>query len=475
MHYSLIKIPAAIAIGLTGWFMMGCSSFSALESKAVGTKSPSNPKYTSSTNRSPNILLVIADDFGVDASPCYPVGQEKPKMPTLESLCKSGIVFENAWVNPVCTPTRAAILTGKYGFRTNVRGVDDLLSTEETSLQSVLSQAPTPYKSAVIGKWHVAGATPDPDHPQKLGVDFYSGFMSGGVRDYFNWEGIEQGKSFQSTTYTTTHFTNKAIDWVKQQQQPWFLWLAYNAPHAPFHIPPRALHSRTQLSDQRQDIRSNPRPYYFAALEAMDRELGRLLSSLAPETRQNTIVVFIGDNGSPRPVTQTPFTKETVKGTVYEGGVKVPMVIAGARVRRSNERDRSLINGTDLFATFAELAGVKASAVDSKSFVAALSGTSSQSRNFAYTEHLSTKGRGGGLNALGKTDQWAIRDTKYKLIHDGSTNQEFLFNLASDPSEQRNLLATNSTSQESGDAKFEQIARQLRDRANQLKSQPSAK
>jgi arylsulfatase A-like enzyme len=307
------------------------------------------------SSRTPNILLVIADDLGIDAHPCYPVGREKPNMPTIAKLCQQGVVFDNAWVYPVCTPTRASILTGKYGFRTKVGHVYDLLSTQETSIQQVLRRAPMPYKNAVIGKWHVAGANPDPHHPQQLGVEFYSGFMSGGVKDYANWEGVEQGRQFKSMTYTTTAFTDKAIQWVNQQQQPWFLWLAYNAPHTPFHLPPAGLQSNSQLSGSQQEIQRNPRPYYFAAIEAMDREIGRLLASMSEETRQNTVVIFIGDNGSPRRVIQSPFSPDGSKGSVNEGGVKVPLIVAGAGVTRSGVRERALVTGTDLFATIAAI------------------------------------------------------------------------------------------------------------------------
>jgi arylsulfatase A-like enzyme len=184
----LLRFIHQIVAGMTIWSIaVGCSPVTAdlnLEDRLASDRS----------SRTPNILLVIADDLGIDAHPCYPVVREKPNMPTIAKLCQQGVVFDNAWAYPVCTPTRASILTGKYGFRTKVGTVDDLLSTQETSIQQVLSRAPTPYKNAVIGKWHVAGANPDPNHPQQLGVEFYSGFMRGAVRDYANWEGVEQGR-----------------------------------------------------------------------------------------------------------------------------------------------------------------------------------------------------------------------------------------------------------------------------------------
>jgi arylsulfatase A-like enzyme len=410
----------------------------------------------------PNILLVIADDFGVDASPCYELGEAKPNMPTLEQLCNQGVVFENVWATPLCTPTRASILTGQYGFRTGMGSTDASLSVDATSLQDVLKEAG--YSNAVIGKWHLAGREPDPNHPSQLGIDFYSGFMSGAVRDYFAWEGVEQGKPFTSATYTTTHFTDKALEWVIEQTTPWFLWLAYNAPHSPFHLPPESLVD-SNLSGEQRDIRQNPQPYYFAALEAMDKELGRLLESLPAETRENTVIFFIGDNGSPARVIQAPFRAESAKGTVYEGGVRVPLVVAGAGVSRMGEGEAALVNATDLFATIAELAGANTeAAVDSLSFVPALNGEAFAGREYIYTEIFSSgeqnQGeRQQGADELQSEDAWAIRDEQLKLIHYAS-GEEALYNLQNDLGEQENLIEELVSEADSLRAKVEELKEQ---------------
>jgi arylsulfatase A-like enzyme len=376
----------------------------------------------------PNIVLVIADDFGIDASPCYALGQLKPKMPNLERLCQAGVVFENVWVNPTCTPTRATFLTGKYGFRTQVRAVDEVLSTSEISLQRELSTIG--YSSAVIGKWHLAGAKPDPTHPQQMGVGFYSGFMTGGVRDYFSWSGIEQGRAFQSDQYITTALTDKAIAWVGLQKQPFFLWLAYNAPHSPFHLPPTEL-VKTTLSGRAADVRRDPQPYYFAMLEALDLEFGRLYRNLPA----NTVVLFVGDNGTPAQVVQEPYSRRTSKGTVAQGGVHVPLVVAGVGVQA--KRESALVNGTDVFATIAQIAGASSkSAVDSLSFAPALNGAF-VGRSHLYTEakpNLQDDETARGFPAL------AIRDVRYKLVRNLEDGTEALFDVFTDPAESQNLL-----------------------------------
>lgn len=193
--------------------------------------------------------MVVADDFGVDASPCYGVGEEKPTMPTLESLCESGLVFDQAWVNTECTPTRATMLTGRYGIRTGVGSVDATLPESQTTIQRLLTER-TGYATAVIGKWHVGGRPQqvEPDHPNQLGVPYYAGFLSGALEDYARWPLTVNGETHEETTYATTKFTDLALDWIKEQNGPWLTWLAYTAPHTPFHLPPADLHARDDLT-----------------------------------------------------------------------------------------------------------------------------------------------------------------------------------------------------------------------------------
>ena len=209
---------------------------------------------------SPNILLVIADDMGLDASPCYALGSNPARMPNLEKLCAEGMVFENAYAAPTCSPTRAMIMTGKYGFATGVGGAitpknSAGLSSEETSLFDVLNQ--TGYASAVIGKWHLAGSRTDLNHPAELGVRDYYGIFTGATQDYYRWEAVENGETRTVAGYATTVLTDRAIQWIGNQSSPWFLWLAYNAPHTPFHAPPADLHDYGELSSDRRSIRQN--------------------------------------------------------------------------------------------------------------------------------------------------------------------------------------------------------------------------
>ena len=382
------------------------------------------------TNGEPNILLIIADDMGLDASPGYSIGSVKPNMPNLQSMINSGITFNNLWSNPTCTPTRSSIITGKYGFRTEMTQVGDVLSTSEVTLQRYLDNQNSGYSSAVIGKWHIGGN--NANHPTNMGLSYFAGLLSGGVQSYTNWSFVENGTTITSTEYTTTKFTDLAIDWIDNQTEPWFLWLAYNAPHTPIHLPPNNLHSQGNLPTDNASIAANPTPYYMAMLEAMDTEMGRLIASMSQEEKDNTVIIFIGDNGTPNQVVQE-YASARAKGTVYQGGINVPMIISGKNVNRVNTTENALINTTDLFTTIANIAGVGPTELnDSKSFETLLTTSNVTVRDYVYAE---------AGNNSGNSDK-TIRNTthKYILFDDGS---EALYNLSSNSMESPNLLNAN--------------------------------
>jgi len=382
----------------------------------------------------PNILLIIADDMGLDASRCYALGDQQAPMPNVEALCASGMVFENAYSAPVCSPTRATIMTGQYGFRTGVGAAippngGTGLSADVTSLFDVL--ATTDYSANLIGKWHLAGMDAGLDHPAQLGVPDYFGLFKGGTPSYFQWTAVTDGAEVSIDEYSTTVFTDHAIDWIAAQDAPWFLWLAYNAPHAPFHLPPADLHSFDDLPDDKAAIANNPLPYYNAMLEALDTEIGRLLASLTPEVRDNTIIVFIGDNGSPNQVTRGFYGDHAAKGTIYEGGTHVPLVVAGSGV--DTGRTDGFVTTSDLFATIAGLAGAAAQSADTHDFRPLLSGGAG-SRDAIYVEHFSDTPPN-AVDVYG----WAMRVGDFKLVHAEDKNLA-LYNLSDDPLEAVNLL-----------------------------------
>jgi len=393
---------------------------------------------TANLRAQPNVLLIIADDAGLDISRCYNVGTQQAPMPVLEHMCKTGMVFDHAYSAPVCSPTRATIMTGRYGFRTGIgapiakRGGKGL-STNETTLFDILNT--TDYASALIGKWHLASSITDYQHPADLGVEEYFAMMSGGVADYFHWEANDNGKKVRVSGYSTTVLTDRSIDWINSRQSPWFLWLAYNAPHTPFHLPPKELHSFDHLTDENNAISGNPLAYFNASLEALDTEIGRLLSSIPEDVRNNTYVIFIGDNGTPGKVARSLYGGNGAKGSIFEGGTHIPLIVTGPGV--ASGRTEALVNSSDLYATIASIAGVSSDAQDSIDFAPVLQGNAGQ-RAFAYVEHFSD-GKKRGPDKHG----WAIRDNRFKLVAEDGQPQR-LYDLKTDPLETMDLLGGQS-------------------------------
>jgi len=380
---------------------------------------------------SPNILLIIADDLGKDAINGFQEGSIKPNTPNIDAIRNNGLMFSNFWVNPTCTPTRGTIITGKYGYHTGIKGVGDMLNSSETVVQKYITDNTNgAYATAVIGKWHLSGNNAG-FNPESFGIDYYAGLIRGAVDDYYQWQLTEDGATSLQTNYTTEVFTDLSINWVNNQSNPWFLWLAYNAPHTPFHVPPSNMHSQGTLPEY--VLGMDATPYYMAAIEAMDFQIGRLLESLPTDEIENTVIIFIGDNGTPNQVAQSPYSSSTVKNTLYQGGINVPMFISGKGVSRTGA-DTNLLTGTDLFATMAQIAGVNVTEYeDSKGFKSLFS-QSSGIRNFQYSELKD-----------GSTESWTISDGTYKLLIQDIGIEE-MYHLTNDPYEHNNLLKGSLTS-----------------------------
>ena len=398
----------------------------------------------------PNIILIISDDQGLDSSAQYNLSTDLPVTPHLDKLAVSGITFDNAWATPACTTTRSAIITGQYGVNSGVLEVGDVIPPDSVILQKYLKDNPdtTSYASAVIGKWHLGGNSPAANHPSTLGVDYYAGSLRGAVNDYESWPLTINGQTSQTSTYHTTKVTDLAIDWIGSQTDPWFLWLAYVAPHTPFHLPPQALHTQDLLGSD-ADINANPRNYYLAAIEAMDTEIGRLLASMTQEELDNTIIFYVGDNGTPRQVADRSVYANGSKGSLTQGGLSVPMIASGAGVSRKNVREDALISSTDFFATIASMAGDTTSSIeDSKSFKNLLTNSNAAHRDYLYSDFSSDNISG-----------WAVRNTNYKLIST-ATGQE-LYDLENDPFENSNLLA--------GSTDYSDIVSELSEIANGIR------
>lgn len=382
-----------------------------------------------SQQQSPNVLIILADDMGIDVTPGFGIAGDKPVTPTLDSLRANGLAFTNCWATPQCSPTRAAIMSGKFGIKTGVMRPPNPLDPVNTSIFNYLRDSTgSGYSMAAIGKWHLAGNTGNLDHPEEHGLDHYEGVFTSGVDNYYNWEKVINGATEQVEEYATTHFTNAAIDWVAEQQQPWLLWLAHIAPHAPFHEPPAGLFTTAA---------TNNRTRYFAMVEAMDHEIGRLLASMDAATRENTVLFFIGDNGTPGAVNEF-YPQGHAKSSIYEGGLRVPLIATGKSVDRIGEVEDGLVQATDLYATILELLGnqLPGGIHNSLSLKPLLSCEGQALRSINYSDY----------NDDG-TLVWATRTSRYKLIENEDGNQEF-YDLTSDIREENNLIDNLTAEQE---------------------------
>ena len=374
--------------------------------------------------QTPNILLIIADDLGNDVLDGFGIEEgDKPITPTLDSLRENGVAFTNCWASPQCTPTRAAIMSGKFGINTGIMRPPGLLdpALHTTLFNQIRNESDLDYSMAAIGKWHIAGSNGDLNHPAETGLDHYEGVFGSGASDYYDWTKVINGQTEQVTEYATTHFTDAAIDWVAEQQQPWFLWLAHIAPHGPFHVPPDGLYT--------SEVGNDNRSRYLAMIEAMDTEIGRLLNSMDEATRENTIIFFVGDNGTPNGVSDF-YPPGHAKGSIYEGGLRVPLIAVGKNVNRTGEEEPSLVQATDLYATILELLDMQlpGGIHNSLSIKPLLECGDQPLREINYSDY----------NDDG-TLVWATRTQRYKLLEDADGNQEF-YDIVADLQEAENLI-----------------------------------
>jgi arylsulfatase B len=386
-----------------------------------------------------NIVLIIADDVGVDGIGAYGEQPNAGPTPNLDALAAQGVLFRNAWTNPICSPARASMLTGLNPFRHRVgwyispdtpdfaTGLDPDLPTLPRLL------APAGYRTVALGKYHIGGDPEVWEHPLRVGFDYYAGFIWSGT-NYFSWPKTVNGmqpngapmaaKTVTSTTYNTTDTFDDAILELGRNE-PHFLWVSPMATHAPLHAPPAGLHSYDLAG---LPVAGNEPDYHEAMLEAMDTELGRFLAAV---DFSDTTVIFIGDNGTPDLSTEPPFIPSHGKFTLFEGGVNVPLIVAGQAVAPSARGHESgaLVQATDLFATILEIAQVPGSAPDSVSIVPYLSNPSIYSiRRYVFAEMF--RPNGGPIDP--DRHYRAARTARFKLQRLGRDSDLF-YDLVADP------------------------------------------
>lgn len=398
-------------------------------------------------NTPPNLLVLIADDVGVDSVACYGEGNDVPNTPNIDALAANGVLFRNAWGHPSCSPARAAMQTGRFAFRTGV-GAPVVnnghgLPLSEVTLPELFDLHPAlGYSHAFFGKWHLGTAAVGGElAPNLAGWGHYAGALNNlnEPYHYFHWPLVVDGATQIEQGYITTRTVDMALDWIASVPEPWVCFVSFHAAHFPYHAPPAHLHS-VALPDV--DPREAPRPFYRAIVEAMDSETGRLLASLG-EQRQRTMVVLASDNGTTKEVVVPPFSPLRAKLTPYEGGINVPLIVSGPLVAQPGRESADLVCLADLYATLAAMAGIDAAAalpgvaLDARSFLPALTDANAPAaRDFEYSEHSAPNGFTPDKSIR------VVRGERYKLIlQDVPIEQAELYDLWRDPFELENLLA----------------------------------
>jgi arylsulfatase A-like enzyme len=319
-----------------------------------------------------------------------------------------------------------------------VANTDAGLALSENTLPEMLSG----YESACVGKWHLAG-NQGTLHPNNSGFGHFAGSVRGALTSYTQWTKVIDGQSSMSTTYATTDTANEAVAAMSSMNAPWFLNVNFNAPHAPYHVPPAALCSTSGCANPTcGNLPMNPSNLQLgkAMLEALDAEIGRVVAAL-DALDPDALVVFIGDNGTAQAMSQAPFLPGHAKDTVYEGGVNVPLIVRGRGVVHA-ECD-ALVSAVDLFATLAELARVPSATEDSVSMVPYFRNPRLVLRETVYAETFSPNG---GAPPFASHER-AVRNARYKLIR-RSGQADLFFDLMSDPFEATNLFGALTPSEQ---------------------------
>ncbi len=408
------------------------------------------------TSERPNILLILVDDLGYGDLSVQ--GGPNLQTPHIDSLAAEGMRFTQFRANSnVCSPSRAALLSGMFPDRAGVPGVirthdEDswgYLSGDLTLLPAALRQQG--YHSAIIGKWHLGLSSPN--MPNERGFDFFHGFLGDMMDDYYTHRRHDinymrrNGETIDPEGHATDLFSDWACDYLRDRKQnsqkPFFLYLAYNAPHVPLQ-PPQEYLERVL---QREPGIDEKRAKLVALIEHLDDGVGRVLQVLK-ETglERNTLVIFTSDNGGQKDVGAYNGPHRGGKGEMYEGGLKIPCLVRWPNHIKPGTQTDAQAALMDFFPTILEAAGSKIDAnghstdglfhqrIDGASLYDLLLGKNDQlpGRSLYFVR------REGGVAFAGKTNDAVIRG-QWKILQNTPFSAVELYDLDNDPLEQHDL------------------------------------
>ncbi len=407
-----------------------------------------------STGRQPNFIVIYCDDLGYGDLGCF--GSEYVKTPHLDALAKDGVRFTNWYSNcPVCSPSRASLLTGKYPQNAGVTQIlagrrnTEGLGPDQTTIASALK--PLGYRTALFGKWHLGLA--EGCRPNDHGFDEFYGFMAGCVDYYshiFYW-GAAKGVNpthdlwhndrevWNDGRYLTEVITEKSVEFIRQKRdEPFFLYTAYNAPHYPMHAPRKYLDRYPDLPWDKQIM--------AAMISAVDDGVGELVEALKESGQyENTVIFFSSDNGPSVETrnwldgTEDPYYGGSAgifrgyKGSLFDGGMREPAILTWpGRIEAGRICDEVGVM-MDVFPTFVGIAGGEAKGVDGSDVLPMVTSGAPSPHKRVFWDY---------------NGQLAVRQGKWKLVingridfQKGAADEVHLSDLEADPGEMTNLAS----------------------------------
>ena len=414
----------------------------------------------------PNVIVIITDDQGY--GDFGHTGNPHVKTPNLDKFAKESIRFNNFYVSPVCAPTRASLMTGRYSLRTGIRDTYNggaTMASNEVTIAEMLKDAN--YRTGMFGKWHLGDNYPS--RPNDQGFDESLIHLSGGMgqvgdfttyfqkeRSYFDpvlWHNGEQ-QAYEG--YCSDIFADKAIDFIeKDSQQPFFCYLSFNAPHTPLQVPEKYYDMYKDI-DPASGFEKDDRPFVemneknkedarkvYAMVSNIDDNIGKLLKKLKQlKIAKNTLVIFMTDNG-PQQVRYVAGMRGR-KGSVFRGGVRVPFYVRYPAKYKGNKDIGTTTAHIDILPTLAEICNAELPIdrkIDGNTLVPLMNrqkvAWQDRSLFFYWTRRYPEL-----------YNNMALQKGPFKLVahtdFDSGIEEFNLFNIQNDPYEQQNIVAENN-------------------------------